>query len=673
MSYNQFVIVFTSVIFLSLPSFSAEKEKIVPTSDIPTQRLFKLNENINPCDDFHAYVCSDAESRYKLRDDRSSHTFSFGDSSERILEHKKNFFIKIDSEKKLSARSQQLKSYYKACMNEATSAQEERELVNELKQTVDSMKNIQDYLNVNKKNMIQYYWSFIQFGINPNIDNPLIYDVTFGLDFMFLPEHSYYDNKVLVKDYVELITDFFVTIYPDQKKTDLAKRAKAVVDFEKKFTKSYPKPDEFRQRWTQPRYVSREEFFTQTSVIELKDFFKKNIPEKVLIRNFIPESFEFVQKELSDKNLQVLKDIYIFRNARTFMDDAYPDLYKKRLDFSHKHLGGSPVRPVRQERCTMSVMSAYGKELDQVLIDRLFKNFPEKKMQAVAAKIRQSILDGIEKNTWLSAESKKGALEKIKTAKLQIIQPRTEKEWDFKPILKLSSTHPYANDKVISVANNQRTFKKLKEGVNPEIWWMSPLTVNAYYSATSNKFVMPIGILQYPFFVADGDIIENLGAVGAVVGHELGHGIDDQGSKFNAQGQLKPWMSEEDVKQFKARGEKMIAQFDKIGHNGKLTLGENVADLVGLTFAYQAAFPEKVKKTSNRIADEKKFFVAYARLWCGIKREKAIEMQLKTGPHSLGYARINEQVKHQPGFQEAFSCKKGNKLFLEPKDQIQIW
>lgn len=662
------VIVLQSLLF-GVAAQAAEKSVPVPSSEIPDKRIFNLNEKVKPCDDFHEYVCGNVEASFKMRADRSSHTFSFSDSSERLLEKKKQFFLNIDSEKKLSKRSLQMKSYYKACMNEKESAKEETTLVQNLKTTMDKIKTIQDYIALNKKNLENDEWSFLGYEITPNINKPLVYDITFDANFMFLPEHSYYENKELTDAYAQLMADFFATIYPEAQKAELLKRAQAVVEFEKKFKEITPRPAEMRKRWTEAPYVKREDYFKLTSVVSLEDFFKKNVPKTTLIRDFVPENFVFAQKELKSENLAVLKDMYLFRSAREYMDDAYPELFKKRLDFSHKYLGGPPVRADRQERCTSAVMGAFGKELDLELIDRVFKNFPKQKMVDVTTKIRQSILDGINKNTWLSAESKKGALEKIQKATLQIIQPNNDKEWDFKPILALSDTQPYANGKKLTLAGHKRTLERLKKGVNVHAWGMPPLTVNAYYDPTKNKFVMPIGILQYPFFVPEGDIIENLGAVGAVVGHELGHSIDDEGSKFNAKGELKQWMTDADVEKFKARGAKMTEQFDKIGHNGSLTLGENVADLVGLTFAYNAAFPDK--KAS--VEDKKKFFVANARLWCGVQREKAKEMQLKTDPHSMGYARINEQMKHQPGFQEAYSCKKGDKLFLDPKDQIQIW
>lgn len=638
-------------------------------TEIPEKRDFKINEKINPCDDFHAYVCGDIEKNFKLREDRSAHTFAFDDSDERILEKKKTFFKNIDQEKNLPPRAFQMKAYYKACMNEKSSVTEERNLVKALVKDVSRLKTIKDYINYNKANMTNEKWSFVGYDLSPNINNPKIYDVTFDLGFMFLPEHSYYDNAELIAAFSELMAQFFDIIYPNEKHEDHLKRAQAVIDFEKRFKATYPLPTDFRKRYTEPRYVTREEFFKRTSAIGLEEFFKKNIPDVTLVRDFIPESFEFVQKELKNENLQILKDMFVYRSARGFMDDAYPDLYKKRLAFSHQYLGGSPTRPDRQERCTMSVMGAFSRELDQEMLPRLFPNFPKQKMMDVTTKIRTAILDGIQKNTWLSEQSKNGALEKISKAKLQIIQPVTDKEWDFKPVQAYSSERPYLNATKMAMLGHKRAFEKLRNGVNQEAWGMGPLTVNAYYSPDKNKFVMPIGILQYPFFVPEGDVIENLGAVGAVVGHELGHAIDDEGSKFNSDGQLKQWMSDEDIKKFKARGEKMKEQFAKIGHNGELTLGENVADLVGLSFGYKAAFPEN----KGSIDDKKKFFSAYARLWCGVAREKTKEMWLKTDPHSLGYARINEQMKHQSGFAEAYQCTSKNKLFLNENERIQIW
>jgi putative endopeptidase len=200
-------------------------------------------------------------------------------------------------------------------------------------------------------------------------------------------------------------------------------------------------------------------------------------------------------------------------------------------------------------------------------------------------------------------------------------------------------------------------------------WGMGPLTVNAYYSAADNKFVMPIGILQPPFFDPKESDEVNLGSIGAVIGHELGHGIDDKGSRFDADGRLNSWMSPTDLAEFNRRGEKLVEQFGRIGYNGKLTLGENIGDLVGLSFAYQSAFGDG----KGTIPAKKAFFLQYARAWCTVIRPKFRETLLKTDPHSMGDARVNEQMKHQGGFAEAYSCKASDRLFLNPQDRVKIW
>ena len=228
--------IFSLVIIYNLGVFALEsKGANEPTSIIPEKREFEFNQKINPCDDFHGYVCSNVEKSFKLRDDRSAHTFAFDDSDERILEIKKTFFKNINNEKKLSRRSSQMKDYYQACMNEKNAAEEERKLVQALKADVLKIKTIQDYIELNKKNMMNEKWSFIGYEITPNIDNPLVYDITFDIGFMFLPEHSYYENKELVEAFAQLMTEFYVTIYPEESREKLLERARAVIAFENKF------------------------------------------------------------------------------------------------------------------------------------------------------------------------------------------------------------------------------------------------------------------------------------------------------------------------------------------------------------------------------------------------------------------------------------------------------
>lgn len=654
---------------LSLFAFGVQAAEIAaPTSEIPVRREFPVNESINPCDNFHDYVCSRAEAAFKLRDDRNRHTFSFNDSAERILDAKKSFFKNIDNEKKLSSRSLQIKNYYLACMDSKSGINNEQREIAKLKELVAPVKTPKEFAQLMIRRLLGGEGSILGLGTSFNMDNPKVNDVVFVANYMNLPEFSYYDNKELMKDYRQLMIDFFKLLEPRTDTAILEARVAQVLNLEKQFVDIFPHPEVNRQRWSEKRQEKQTDFLQKYSSIEAGPLFKK-FPFQTFILNALPESLQFYNNSLTDENLQTLKDLFVYKNGKEIFDDSNPDYFKKKFDFNAKYLGGPIARADRQERCTKSAMNTFTKELDQLLVKKLFPDFPTEKFKAVAARIRESIIKGLEQNTWLEASSKSKAILKIQKAKLYLIQPENPREWDFVDVRKYSTNDRFSNSRTYQQVSVQKLLKSLKEGSNLAAWEMGPLTVNAYYDPSANKFVMPIGILQYPFFNADGDMIENLGAVGAVIGHELGHGVDDQGAKFDEEGKMLQWMSMKDLKEFSVRSNRLVEQFNKAGHNGSLTLGENIGDLVGLTFAYRAAFPDGQAKPE----DQKKLFIAYGRLWCGIARPKAEEQLLKTDPHSLGRARINEQVKHQKAFAEAFKCKDSDKMSLSNEERVRIW
>ncbi len=643
-----------------------------PSSEIPAKREFPLSTVVSPCENFHQYVCSGAEAAFKLREDRSRHTFSFSDSSERILEAKKSFFAEIGKQKNLSSRSLQIKDNYIACMQEKSGALNEKTALKKMHSEIDTIKTAGDFAKFQVQQIPKGKTSLINFDVYSNQDDPKINDMYINVELMNLPEHTYYDNADLMSEYKKLILDYFKITEPKMLESQLNERADKLIAFEREFVKIYPHPEVRRQRWSEKRQETQAAFQKKYPQLALKDFLART-PQNIWVQNSLPEALEFYNNSLTPEKLpeklSVLKDFYKYSIGSQLIDDSNPEYFNKQFAFRNKYLGGPVTRSVRHERCTRQVMGTFPKEIDQLLMGKLFPNFPTEKFKLVASRIRESIIQGTRNNNWLEPETKAKAVLKTEKAKLYLVKPETEKEWDFIEIKKYSATDRLANTELFSKTMLAKKLKSLKTGANLEAWDMGPLTVNAYYDPSANKFVMPMGILQYPFFNPEGDIIENLGAVGAVIGHELGHGIDDQGSRYDEAGKLKQWMSMKDLKEFSSRGHKMIEQFNKAGHNGVLTLGENIGDLVGLTFAYQAAFPEN--KAS--VEDQKKLFVAYGRLWCGVARPKAEESQLKTDPHALGWARINEQVKHQKAFAQAFNCKKGDKMTLSDDDRIKIW
>ncbi|MGZ3709830.1 MAG: M13 family metallopeptidase, partial [Bdellovibrionota bacterium] len=507
--------------------------------------------------------------------------------------------------------------------------------------------------------------SFVSFDRDANQDDPNKWDAMFDLDLMGLPERSYYSKPEVVADYRGVLSALFKTAGLDHPED----RAESVVELEKSFAQKYPLPAEFRERYTQKNDVSRADLLKNYPALKL-DRILTRIPAGANLRNLIPEAMEFTNTALKTAPLEQLKNTLLAHSIIGYMDDAYPEFFKKRFEFNRKNLGGPEKRPVREERCTRLVMSSFAREIDAELLPVLFPDFPREKIIALAAKIRESIIQGLKANTWLSPEGRQGAIKKMTSAKLLLVQPNSDEEWDFTPTAEYTSTRQYSNMRLL---HKNLIEKHLAELSKPRLrtrWMMGPLTINAYYMPTDNIFVLPIGILQYPFYDPKLPEKTNLAAIGSVIGHELGHGIDDQGAKFDEEGRLKAWMTEKDVGEFRARGGRFVERFEKIGHNGKLTLGENIGDHVGLTFAHQAAFGGAKKPDRD---SERAFFTQYARSWCQVMRPKYREMLLKTDPHAAGEARVNEQVRHQAGFQDAFSCKKGDPMFLPEAERIRVW
>jgi putative endopeptidase len=642
------------------------KDDLLKGCEIPARREFPIDASVNPCTDMYQYACNKVIAGFHLRDDRSSHTFSFNDSFERILYAKKKFLKNVTSldekaENALSPHLRTIHDTFAACMNEDASKLEEPRLVNAQIQEISQIHDRGALLQLLSDRIDSPYQSFVGLDSEPNQDNPLRKDALLDSELMTLPERSYYDKPEVMKDFEGVVTEFFRSNHLENPEA----RARAVVAFESDFAHHYPLPVEFRQRSAERNPISRKQLLSKYPNLRLARVLKR-IPAATKFRNLEPETLEFLNTQLGKAPLETLKDFLIYHSARGFMDDAYPTFFKTDFEMRRKDLGGPEKRPDREERCTRMVMNNFGREIDAEMLPIFFPNFPSEKVVQLAEKIRASIIKGLTENKWLSSKSRAGAIRKMSKAQLLLVKPQTDDEWDFTPPARYNPSARYANMLQLRKLLIEKEIREYGENRNRRRWLMGPLTINAYYMPMDNTFVLPNGILQYPFYDPNLPEQTNLAAIGSVIGHELGHGIDDKGAKYDELGKLHTWMSPKDIKEFERRGGQFIARFEAIGHNGKLTLGENIADHMGLTFSSQAAAPMTLE-------EEKAFFTQYARAWCQVVRPGYRAMLLKTDPHAMGEARVNQQVRQQPGFQEAFACKPGDAMWVAPEDRIKIW
>jgi len=640
--------------------------RVVKSSVIPDKREYPVNNSINPCVDFYEYACSPVIASFKLREDRSSHVFSFDDASERLLEFKKKYFLSLAKKTPESEIEKEIKNYYLACMHKQGRQKEEKYFVRQTKEMLAKIATREEFTAMIAKNIASsLQLSFVGFSTDSNLDRPAYNDLFFNIHLMSLPERSYYKNKKLTKDLKVLMQQFFVTI--DEK--DPTKKANLVFNFEKELAQEYPTPPQVMERYFSRTEITRKDLIKNYPFVKLENFLS-TIPAHVVIRNVVGNNtMEFLNRKLETTSLEELKSVYLYFQLKSIMDDAYPDFFNKQFEFGKKYLGGPNKRPDRHERCTQSVMHNFEKEVDFTLLPKAFPNFPKEKFIKSIEKIRASLIEQLNDNKWLSSSAKQEAIRKIKNAKLALVSPDNEADWDFNPMATYSIDSPIANYRKLGKLRIDKKLKELNGPVNVNRWEMGPLTVNANYSPFYNRFEFPVGILQYPFYDPNEPEEVSLGAIGAVIGHELGHAIDDHGSGFNADGVLKPWMTDVDKKTFNEKSQYLIKQFNKIGHNGKFTLGENIGDLVGVSTAYRAAFP----KGSDNKELKKRFFLQWARTWCEVERKGITEYRLKTNEHALGYALTNEQMKQQPGFKEAYSCKPNDPMVLPENEIVKIW
>ncbi len=348
--------------------------------------------------------------------------------------------------------------------------------------------------------------------------------------------------------------------------------------------------------------------------------------------------------------------------------------------FNSAVLLGVKEQPPRHEFCGVTVDRLLGEALGEVWVKKHFPPVAKQRMSELVENLRATLREELASAEWLTPETRKNAV-----AKLEAFTPKVgyPDRWRDYSSVKIDPKSFYEN--VRSAGGFQRRYQLAKIGqpVNRNDWGMTPPTVNAYYSSSVNEIVFPAGILQPPMFdVNQGDEL-NYGAIGAVIGHEMGHGFDDQGSKFDAEGNLRNWWTADDRQKFEARAGCVIDQFNTLDvgeglrHNGRLVVGEALGDLGGLTLAYRAYKRSLKGKPAPPVIDgftaDQRFFLAFARVWSSQLRPDALRLQLNTNSHPVAKFRTNGTLQNMPEFRAAFACKRGDPMVRAAGQDCKLW
>jgi putative endopeptidase len=526
------------------------------------------------------------------------------------------------------------------------------------------------------------YASPIGLGVSPDADDPTQYAVDSGQAQLGLPTRDYYLEQgekyvAIRKAYRAYIAHLF----------DLAgipggeTKADAIIALETSLSKDQWKPEDRRDPVKTHNPMNRAQLTQLAPQFEwdatLKSIGLGAMPTVIVGE---PSAVAAAGKRLDDVPLAVWKDWLAFRfisDHASLLPKAFDDAS---FDFYGKTLRGTKEQAARWKRGVRMLDGSLGEAVGKMYADKHWTPEAARQMDELIDDLRAAYGDKIKAAAWMDEPTRKEALAKLAAFDPRIGHP--EKYVDY-AAMKVSRTDPLANDMASDTFEWDLTLSRLGKPVDRTLWDMNVQEVNAYYNPLTNQVTFPAAILQPPFFDPAADPAVNYGMTGATIGHEMGHGFDDQGRQFDATGKLRDWWTKESADRYTAHAQNLVKQFDQyepipgVKIKGQLTLGENLGDLGGLEAAY-AAYRRYVSRHGepaviDGYTGDQRFFIAYAQSWQGKAREDSLRSQLLSDPHSPEEYRVNGIVRNFDAWYAAFAVKPGDKLYLTPEERVKVW
>jgi putative endopeptidase len=392
-----------------------------------------------------------------------------------------------------------------------------------------------------------------------------------------------------------------------------------------------------------------------------------------------PSYFKAMAAAVNELPVNRWKPYLKFHTATALAPYLSADFVEARFDFYGRTLQGVEQMLPRWKRAVNNLDTALGELLGKVYVDRYFKPEAKARMEHLVENLRAAFREGIEKLEWMGPETKKEAQAKLASFRPKIGYPS---KWRDYSKVDIRPDDLVGNMMRAWMAESLFQLGKAGKPIDPEEWGMTPQTVNAYYNPVRNEIVFPAAILQPPFFDMDADDAVNYGGIGGVIGHEMGHGFDDQGRRYDAKGQLRDWWTQKDGEEFTRRAKGLIAQYSAMEAlpgltvNGELTLGENIGDLTGVTISYRAyelSLAGKTPPVIDGATGYQRFFEGWVQAWRAKFRDDALRQQVLTNPHAPDMMRGNGPLPNVTAFYTTFGVKEGDKLWLPPDSRVKLW
>ncbi len=643
-----------------------------------------IDKTVKPVDNFYEYANGNWLKTNEIPANQSSwgNFVIINKQTKQKLEEIVKFVAK--QKNPLGSDAQKLQSFYKSGMDTVSI---EKMGIQPVKADLNRINAINSQQGIIDEMIYQYAYSLnrsaplLSMG---NLHDPISNDVeiiAFSQGGMGLPEKSYYFDKdekavKLREQYVAYLSKLF-QLSGESKEVSESK-ANAVLALETEMAKGSRTATENRNLPRLLNYFTEEKLTKRFPLINFPEIFQKlNIHStKILVAQ--PEFFDTLNHLLKTEPLSTWKDymkIRLLNNAAPYLSTPFTHA---NFAFYGTAMSGQTQMKPRGESVISNTDATLGEILGKLYVKKYFTANAKKRIDDLVQNVITTFGERIKSNTWMTDSTKEKALLKLSKIRRKIAYPDKWKDYSS---LKIGNNY-YENMKAASAFDFKYNMSLVGKPVNRETWSMTPPTLNAYYNPLNNEIVFPAGILLPPFFDANADDAVNYGGIATVIGHEISHGFDDQGSLFDGDGKVKNWWTKVDKENFKKRGEELSNQFnqylvmDSLHVNGHLTLGENIGDLCGVTVAYQA-FKKIPQGQSNGLIDgltpDQRFFLSYATIWRLKQRDEGARTQILTDPHSPAMFRVNGPLSNFAPFYKAFGVKGGDKMWRAPEDRVEIW
>jgi len=648
--------------------------------------LGAMDTNVSPCTNFYQYACGNWRVNSPIPPDQSRWG-RFNELRERNLRIEREILEKAARPSpSRSAIDQRIGDFYTACMDEKGVDEKGVAPIRPALDGINALHSKEQLAAELAKLKLIGVNGVFTFIAGPDFKDASINIANIDQGGISLPDRDYYlkmdqRSAELRNKYEQHVANMFDLLAKSLSTTwDSKAKAGAVIKFETALAEA--SMDRVLRRNPQ----SRDHPMTTKDLPNLTPNFQwtafisdEQTPAFTKVNVGNPDFFKKLTSIIEQTSLDDLKAYLAWRLLLRSASALPRSFVQENFQFFEKTLNGQQELAPRWKRCVGATDSALGEALGQKFVEVAFSGPAKTKTLQLVGEIEKSMKQDIETATWMSEATKQQAYAKLAAVSNKIGYP--EKWRDYSSVV-IKPDDYLGNAERAATFEVRRNLNKIGKPVDKSEWGMTPPTVNAYYSPPQNNINFPAGILQPPFYSAAADDAVNLGAIGVVVGHELTHGFDDQGRKYDGGGNLRDWWTPEDAKHFEARAECVVEEYDTFSPvdgvklKGKLTLGENAADNGGIHLAYMALMRDLADKTMpdtkvDGLTPEQQFFLGFAQIWCENTTDASARVRAMTDPHSPGQFRTNGVVQNMKEFEQAFGCKEGDPMVSEKA--CRVW